>query len=1147
LFMTDFELLQAYAGQRQESAFTELVNRHINLVYSAALRQAYDRNTAAEIVQTVFVILARKAATISEDVVLPGWLLKTTRYTAANARRREQFRQKLEQQAMENLCPAETEGPWNEITPVLDDALMALGEKDRNLVALRFFAQKSYKEIGVSLSLSEDGARKRVGRALDKLRAVLGKHGKLLPSAVLAAAISAHATEAAPVGLAAETAGAAMAKASAAAGSVPALVRATLQSLKWARWRTEFPKLAVGVGGAAAILLAVAVAAHHKTQPVPEQVWVDALPSEVSRNPAETPTPPMLSPKTTANAGGLSFYVIDSETEQPVSDARLTLTWTTEFPARATNVFTTGPNGECLLPIDRTPVNHWNSRIEIFKNGYVPKYVSWSESQGDTINDVPTNYTTKLNRGVEIGGLVSSDNGQPIPGAQVIFSVVGQAPGASHDRERPTLMGRYHSEFTDTQGHWRCDHVPSLFSMITYSVFHPDHVTATFGTAALGATSSGGLTYLAEGDLRNGSAVFVLKPGLVVAGQIVDEAGKPVPNVKVTEDRQWYEPFANQVTGSDGVFQFKNLPQKAVVLTFQTEGFAPRDLTVNPSPQRDELRVVLDKGGLLRGRVMNEGGHPISGATVHVARDRFDQDRFEWKTTTDREGSFEWATAPASREYYTIDASGYSSQSNIELAANGANHIITLRKNAESASFEISGTVVDAGTRLPIDGFQVLMGTTEGGISPSGAWHFATFAPELRTKGKDGQFSFRTGGGVLGCLFEVRAEGYWPAQVTNSGPLTGDCHLAFQLNRAADITGSVVLPNGTPAAGAVVILCTGHGHAYMKLPAQFDLTRLGNTKHSETDADGRFCFKPELGIEQIRVAHNEGYGEASLEALASSQVITLKPWGRVEGTLKIGNRAAGNETIWLGNWYWRYAPVPGLQVHMEARTDAEGHFVFEGVPPGEREISHRVNLKPGKTGPDPNDRVLLRTERSTSMVLRPWYGQSQRTWVQVAPGQTTHVTLGGTGRTIVGTVRAGGVAEPIDWQRDVQDLSSKTPRPEAPKRAQFSSDDHYAAAQKVWSTQERVFWLSEAGREFQRKSRNHIPIFASDGSFRIEDVIPGTYRLRVKLTDPAAQDSPFNSKILCSSELDITVPESSNGWDQPPIDLGIVELHAGQD
>jgi RNA polymerase sigma factor (sigma-70 family) len=1142
--MGDFTLLQAYVNRRSEDAFTELVNRNIHLVYSAALRQTRDPHAAAEVAQTVFIILARKAHTIREGAILSGWLLRTTRFTAANARRREQRRQNTEHQAMDNLCANENETDWKQIAPLLDEALVALGEQDRNAVALRFFDQKSYKEIGAALSLSEDSARKRVSRALERLRTFLSRRGKVLPAAVLAGAMSAHAVKAAPPELAGNVAIMALSRASVAPSALPLLARGTLGTLKWMQWKT----VAIGASLAGlALCIVVLMGAHYTSEqivpPVPAAVTAEVHAADEKTgkpgNQAITASPAQETASTSEHK--MLFSVMNSETGRPVANARLTLTWVADFPHRRTNIFTTDRRGESLVSIDHTPIAHWNSRIEVFKDGYVPKYVSWSESQGDAIEDLPLEYKTKLAPGVDIGGLVLNDKGEPIPDVRVVFTVSGTAPGASHDRERLTMMGHYHTEITDAQGHWHCNHVPSQFEMITYQLFHPDYIAEIFGAAAAGAISSGGMNYVGEADLRNDSAVFVLKRGLIVAGVVVDESGNPVANAKVTENRDWREASANQLTGADGRFRFANLPHKELILSMQADGFAPTDMTLHPSEKAEELRLPLSKGWLLEGRVVDEAGNPIAKARLHVGADEFDR-RFEWSTATDEQGRFEWLSAPMPRGTYVVEAAGYASESNVGLDADGSEHLVTLHRNAASASFRVSGTAVDAATGRPIKDFQVMMSTTESWLSSSGDTNFSISSPELQTTGKSGKFSFQTSSSALSNLLEVRADGYLPAQSARIGSITADCEFDFQLKSSADIAGAVQLPEGTPAVGAMVMLCTQEAAPQMTLPAQFDLTRSGNAKHAETDAEGRFSFKPQLGVEKIRVAHIAGYAEVSLEDLALSRTIVLRPWGRVEGALRIGGEPGSDQKIELSNWYWRFGVFPCFQLHMETKTDTNGHFVFEGVPPGEREVWHSVNLRPDKTGLSISDSMPIHMGgRAVAMRIRPWAGQSQNMLVQVQAGQTAQITLGGTGRTVVGRIKANNSSQQIDWQKDVQTIRSKVSRPDAPKREDFASEAEYATAKEGWIAGEREFWLSEAGREAQRKSRHYMLVFATDGSFRINDVAPGTYWFNVGVSDPSALGTSIDGKTIGSVQKDVIVPEAS-GNESSPVDLGAFEL-----
>ena len=202
----DNELLCRYAEAHCEDAFAELVRRHVSLVYSAALRQVNgDAHLAQDVAQNVFTDLARKAATLSRRPALTGWLYTSTHFAAAKAVRSESRRRAHEQQAQamqELLQDIAQEPDWEKLRPVLDQVMHELNDSDRELLLMRYFENCRLAEIGGRLGLSENAVGKRVGRALEKLRAFLFKRG-ITTSASLAAVISANAVQTAPAGLAA--------------------------------------------------------------------------------------------------------------------------------------------------------------------------------------------------------------------------------------------------------------------------------------------------------------------------------------------------------------------------------------------------------------------------------------------------------------------------------------------------------------------------------------------------------------------------------------------------------------------------------------------------------------------------------------------------------------------------------------------------------------------------------------------------------------------------------------------------------------------------------------------------------------------------------------------------------------------------------
>ena len=238
--ISDMELVRDYARQGSEAAFAELVRRHVNLVYSAALRHVGIPAQAEEITQAVFIILARKAASLRPDTILDAWLYQTARYTALGFLRGERRRQTREQEVfMESTQQASDPPPaWNQLAPLLDDAIARLRKADRDAVVLRYFKGKSLHEIAAAMNTTEAAAQSRVHRALEKLRQYFLKRGVNSTTAAIAENISACSVQAAPAVLAKSVTAVALAKGATASASTLTLIKGALKIMAWTKAKT---------------------------------------------------------------------------------------------------------------------------------------------------------------------------------------------------------------------------------------------------------------------------------------------------------------------------------------------------------------------------------------------------------------------------------------------------------------------------------------------------------------------------------------------------------------------------------------------------------------------------------------------------------------------------------------------------------------------------------------------------------------------------------------------------------------------------------------------------------------------------------------------------------------------------------------------
>ena len=290
LAATDSELLRQFCDKASASAFEELVNRHLNHVFSAALRRVNgDHALAKDVTQTVFVDFARKAMSIPAEMPPGGWLHRHTGFVASKMIDKERRRRNREREAAtmnSNELTTSSDPEWSATAPLLDAAMDTLPESDRDAIVLRFFEQKDFRTVGAALGMSDDSAQKKVSRAVDKLRRTLGRRGVTSSGGALAALMLANSVQAAPAPLAANIASQSLAGAATAGVTGVGTLGAALAGLSTAA-RIQVGAIVIAIAAAAGI--AGSKIASPEPPPVEPEAGVVAKRAAIPEEPPVAP------------------------------------------------------------------------------------------------------------------------------------------------------------------------------------------------------------------------------------------------------------------------------------------------------------------------------------------------------------------------------------------------------------------------------------------------------------------------------------------------------------------------------------------------------------------------------------------------------------------------------------------------------------------------------------------------------------------------------------------------------------------------------------------------------------------------------------------------------------------------------------------
>jgi hypothetical protein len=613
---------------------------------------------------------------------------------------------------------------------------------------------------------------------------------------------------------------------------------------------------------------------------------------------------------------------------------------------------------------------------------------------------------------------------------------------------------------------------------------------------------------------KNPTPVF-RKTGALI-GSVVDDQGRPISGASV-----WggfgQQPYAQDTTDETGQFALDKVAAPPFV-TVTADGYAADqqsfDLTNIPGPLVFQLGPVPP----LKVRAVDESGQGVAGVGLFLQQwwGRAGTIRQYRPQQTDADGRLEWLAPPKGELLVELIKTGYRYSRTNKLAADGELHTIVLHPAAT-----VTGSVTDAETGTPLASFKL----TQGHSQP---WNPADETPLWDLRSKDGSNGFYKV--VIDeeqvPYLRIESDGYETVEaeirLTNRLESVRD----FQLKRTSadhSIRGTVLLPDDSPAAGVEVALCTAkvgvwlNGTAFE--PGAFgDAARLhGSDYRRRTDAQGSFSFDPKPGAHTLVAVGPAGLGQVRCFDFSQPLEIRLQAWGRIEGIVRTRDgQWADRKVTWhrpgiLTSWFTLFYKSEGIA----ARSDATGKFTLEHVPPGDGRAAI-------DNGPD------------TAPILSPW--------IQVKPGETAQVQIGGVGRPVTGKLVAPPGLEIRNWTNQV-----------TLARLQSECDSYGMPKGLTGNAQERwklEFKDTEAGRTWSRNQNLYDFNVGADGSFTIPEVLPGKYWLFVNVgqgylgSGPDSTASrPGEDTQIAQASMRMTVPDASadNGW---PLDLGEIILNA---
>ncbi|HEY7120113.1 MAG TPA: carboxypeptidase regulatory-like domain-containing protein, partial [Tepidisphaeraceae bacterium] len=746
----------------------------------------------------------------------------------------------------------------------------------------------------------------------------------------------------------------------------------------------------------------------------------------------------------------LDLEVVDKASGEPMPT--LTLSVRTDNQTRA---FATDAQGHAK--IDFAPGSRYMS-ITAKPVGYVPTQLTWRND--NTKDPVPDKFTLEVEHGTTIGGIIHDEEGKPVEGVTV--QLILRRKNESSNACVTTAIWDFPCR-TDEQGHWTCDIAPKDLEAPMIRLSHPDYISDEMYNMTPAPPID---------KLRDMTGVMVLKKGVAVAGRVLDDQGKPIARAKVMQGRDRFgSHYPETTTNAQGNFRFPQVRGGTdMVLTVTAKGRSPDQKTLRVDAPVENIEFRLAPGHVVHGRVVDPDGKPLAG--VMIATDTWRGNRaLMFRANTDGQGRWTWNEAPADEVLTDILKQGFMDVRQRSISPSDQEQTFKLTR-----PMHVAGTVLDAQTGKPVDSFRVLRGT-DWGQGQAIYWD--------RREGRvqsGGKFEFDITYPYPGYAVRIEANGYLPADSRTFHDADAPVTLEFKLKKGQSLTGVVRTPDGKPLAGADVILCPGPNSAYIR---NGEIQQRQDSPAVQTDGAGRYALPPQTGQYAVIILHDRGYAMLRSEQLAKSTGdITLQPWGRVTGVLRVGAKPAPPGTMLSVQMREEepYDPKTPRAYHdIQTATDTDGRFTFPKVPPGRASVAVQVKLSENMTG------------------------FTQSTPVTVKAGETVEVNIGGTGRPIVGRIKAPAELKDVNWSASQSGFMTKiyAPQPRFPD----NWNEMEQADRQKWIDAWNKSADGKAQREAVEKRRYYTLRVNQDGSFRADDVPAGEYQANIVLTTASGNNT----------------------------------------